>query len=356
MANYDLAAMTLVIPYLLDRVGQLGRSAPLFSRLRKRPGSGKIASEVIEIGGATVSNISEGAFAPAATANAELAYSLGFGKYTSTLTITEQARRASGTVNGPPTGTGGYSERLYEEGATRIVQILEQLESDLWTGTGTNQIVGFDLAIGDTTNTYAGINRATPGNEYWHPNVFNDGVPTAATRALIESDLTEIRSNVYHPGSPDLIVASPGIFNAVKASMQGNVAYNIGAFPVGGVPQVGLQASADALYFGSAVMFVDDYAPTDSITYLNSRYVRIEYMPYPADAMRMLQGMTDPAFMARVRMKLQEAGIADQLLPLDMMAKQLGAVGAADSIQYACFPQLVVDRPNACGMRLNIAV
>jgi hypothetical protein len=356
MADYNLAAMTLVIPYLLQRRTQIGRKAPLFSRLRKRPGAGKIASDVIETGGATVSNIAEGANAPTATVNAETAYSLGFGTYTSTLTITEQARRASGTVNGPPTGTGGYNDRLWEEGATRIVQIVEKIEGDLWTGTGTNEIVGFDLAIGDTTNTYAGINRATPGNEYWHPNVFDDGVPTAATRALIESDLTEIRSNVYHPGSPDLIVASPGIFNAVKASMQGNVAYNIGAFPVGGVPQVGLQASADALYFGSAVMFVDDYAPTDSITYLNSEHVWIEYMPYPPDARRMLEMMTDPGMMAKVRMAMMEAGLSDQLLPLDMYAQKLGAVGAAESLQYACFPSLVVARPNACGMRLNIAV
>lgn len=354
--NYDLALMTLVVPYLLKRRTQIGRKAPLFSRLAKRPGSGQIASDVIEKGGATVSNIAEGANAPDATANGELPYSLGFGMYTSTLNITEQARRASGTVSAPPTGTGSYTAKLYQEGATRIVQIVEAVESDLWTGAGGNKIVGFDLAIGDTTNTYAGINRATPGNEYWQPNVFNDGVPTAATRALVEGDLTAIRENAFRPGSPDLVVTSPSIFNAIKNSMQGQVSYNIGSFAPNSIPQVGLQASVDTLYFGSALVFADDYAPTDSITYLNSEHVWIEYMPYPPDALRMMAEMTDPAFMAKVRMALMEAELSDSMLPLDMMAKKLGATGAADKVQYACFPQLVVARPNSCGQRLNIAV
>ncbi len=65
-------------------------------------------------------------------------------------------------------------------------------------------------------------------------------------------------------------------------------------------------------------MFADDYAPTDSITYLNSEHVWIEYMPYPPDALRMMAEMTDPAFMAKVRMALMEAELSDSMLPLDM--------------------------------------
>lgn len=354
---FTLALMIGAIPYLLPMTSQIGRTAPLYSRLRKVRASGKLASEVIEKGGATVSNIAEGADGPDASVNGEDKYVHDFGTYSSVIKITEQARRASSVSTGPAGSTGTYSAKLANQVATRVVQILEKLESHLWTGTGpgANQIVGFEDAIGDTTNTYAGIDRTIPGNEYWQPNVFDDGVPTSPTKALIEDDMTEIATNAYKPGSPDIIIANDKIFNAVRQTLQGQVSYNVTTQNPAMPNDLSVQVSMGVLQFGNAVMFKDVYAPVDSITYLNSQYVWLEYLPY-AQALMDAMAMLDPEVMNAIREAMMNADLSDQLLPLDMMIKELGATGAADKLMLGAFPTLVVSRPNACGMRKNISV
>lgn len=354
--NYELSIMTLVIPYLLERRTQIGRKAPLFSMLRKRPGSGKVASDVIEVGGATITNTAEGADAPDASINNELPYSFNFGSYDSAMKITEQARRASGTVSGPPTGTGSYTAKEAQEFSTRVVQVIEDIERDFWDGSGVNEIISLYDAIGDTTNTYGGINRATLGNEYWHPNVFDDGVPTTPTMALIEEDLTAIRANAYKPGQPDLCVVSPKVFQAVKSSLNGNITYNVGAFAPNGIQTVGVQYGLEKIAVGSTMIFVDDYAKDTDIAYINSDHAFIEYMPYPQGALMAMDAAITPEILAATRRALVEAKMDGQLMPLDMLAKKLGATGSHDKIMVQCFPQLVVARPNSCGMRLNISV
>lgn len=356
MANYDLASLVYVAQYLLKTRTQIGRKAPLISRLMKKRGSGKVVSNVIEIGGALITNTAEGSNAPAGSVDAETAYLLNFGAYDSTVTITQKARRASGTVNQPPSGTGTYQAKFVEQVAKRVVEIFVEMEGDLWGASGANELVSFYDSVGDTTNTYAGINRATPGNEFWQPNVFDDGVPTTATMDLIEGDLMEIMTNDFKPGQPDLVVVNPRVFKAIKSSLQGSVSYNSGMFSPNAIPKLGVQYGIEELAIGSTIIVQDAYAPLDSLLYLNSDNVWIEYMPYPPDAAQAISDLITPEMLNAIRTALTEAGMSGDLMPLDMLIQELGATGSQDSAMLQCYPQVVVDRPNACGMRLNISV
>lgn len=356
MANYDLAALPYVAQYLLRTRSQIGRKAALLSVLPKKKGSGKVASNVIEIGGAVITNTPEGSPAPTASVDAETAYTHQFGSYDSRITITQKARRASGTVNQPPSGTGSYNAKYVEQVGKRVVFLLSQINRDFWGNSAANKITSVYDAVGDTTNTYGGINRATLGNEYWWPNVFDDGVPTTPTMDLIEEDLTAIRTNDYLPGEPDLVVLNPKIFKAVKSSLQGNVTYNIGAFSQGGIQEVAVQYGVRELAIGNTILMQDDHAPLDSILYLNSENCWLEYMPYPPDAAMAISQMFTDEMIAAIRQALAEANMDGDFMPFDMLMQALGATGSEDSSMLQCYPQFICDRPNACGMRLNISV
>lgn len=353
---YNTAMMILVIPLLLASVDQIGRSAPLVKMLPKRAGSGKNISERIKTGGIVVTNTPEGDPAPDASVNAQARYTFDWATYDSAITETELARRASGTVSAPPDGTGDYTALEIDEMTTHLLEMCVDVERDLWGASGANEIVSLYDALGDDTNTYGGIDRSLVGNTYWRPRVFDDGVPTTPTIGLVKADLVAIQTGPFKPGKPDLVVVSPNVFEAIKTSMGSQITHNVTAGPAQAEQRVEIQADVEKIKIGQATIFPDEYAPDTEITYINSRYARLEYLPYPKKALDMLKAMLRPGYMEAIQQRLLAAGMNGAFLLFDALIKTLGATGAHDKIMAQFYLQLVIDRPNSGGMRLNISV
>lgn len=84
-----------------------------------------------------------------------------------------------------------------------------------------NTLVGLRAAI-DTTNTYAGINRGTAGNEGWKANkytivVTDDTLADATTKATYLPDIIRTQwKNAAHDGSPNIIVTTKNIYGILE--------------------------------------------------------------------------------------------------------------------------------------------
>ena len=79
----------------------------------------------------------------------------------------------------------------------------------------------------------------------------------------------------------------------------------------------------------------DVWAPDNTIYYLNSRYVRMEYLPaelsvamFPSDEALMLGGLSD----------------GFETIPLGIMMELLAKTGDSQKAYLKCYPQLVVER------------
>jgi hypothetical protein len=90
-------------------------------------------------------------------------------------------------------------------------------------------------------------------------------------------------------------------------------------------------------------MFVRDKDATANTIYnLNSEHVRVEYLP--PDVPSLEPGNMDIA-----------ANDGFGSMPLGFMYEPLAKTGDSKKAQVKTYIQLVVDRPNACGKRVNVS-
>jgi hypothetical protein len=132
---------------------------------------------------------------------------------------------------------------------------------------GMNIINGLALAITDTTGTYAGINRATTGNDYWHANADTTGHTLAnlkdpTSTSYLPQIMYTMYTNCSHDESPNLIVTTETVYNLYQLIAQvQNLTFNneIANLGFGGVQ------------FGPGVtMIFDKYCTASYMYFLNT--------------------------------------------------------------------------------------
>lgn len=324
-----LALITLAQEYRGDIVRTINRRVVLLKLLPIVRGGGSNVAWVAESSGAIVENYTDGATASNFGSDAQEAAVLQWGLYRGNFHVTKLAMDTSATAS-TPTGNRALWARNQVNAMSAVAA---EIESELFNGLGTGTLIaGLDVAIGDTTNTYATIARA--GKTYWQPYVVDPGVLTTPTLPLIRKDLGSIYDACGE--FPDIAVAPTSVFNAIAGQFDANRRWTTVNTARG---QITLDAGYEGIQIDNCMFFKSKDATANQIYYLNSNYVEVVTLPdseVPLDVLDAVQA-TD--------------GYGS--VPLDMKLHPLAEVGPAKRAEVLSNVQLRVRKPNACGVRKN---
>jgi hypothetical protein len=332
-APQTLALIVQAQEYRGDIVRQINRRVVLLKLLNIVRGGGKNVSWVAQASGHIAENYTDGATAANFGSDAQDDAILSWGLYRANFHVTKLAMDSAASSATPVGNRQLWAKNQVDAMATLAAAIEEELFDGLGTGT---LITGLDLAIGDTTNTYATINRATGGNEYWHPYVVDPGSLTAPTLALIRTDLGSIYDACGE--TPDIAVCPTAVFNKVAGLFDANRRWNVVNTARGAVR---LDAGYEGIEVDGCMFVKSKDATANQIYYLNTNYVHLETLPD-----------------SEVPLEVLDAVPADDgygSVPLDMKFHPLAEVGPAKRAEVLANCQLVVKKPNACGVRKNVA-
>jgi hypothetical protein len=249
--------------------------------------------------------------------------------------------RATAATSGTPAGDRRLWARNMANGLAALASLIN---GQLYTGNGSApNLVGLAQAIGSVTNHYAGIDRTT--DTIWQPNLFNASGPSVAlTFDQIRSDLAAIY--IACGMRPDLAMVHPNVFRKLTGLFDPQKFYVMQTMDVSTARgKVSLEGGVAGVKFDECT-FVEDKDCTDStIQYLNTDHVRIEYLP---DEDMEIPGLEDETM-------VMQADDGFGQTPMGARLEMLSKSGDADKCECKTYLQLVVDRPNACGVRSNIA-
>lgn len=326
-----LSLVVLAQEFRGDIVRQINRRCVLLKTLPIRRGGGKNVAWVAESSGHLAENYSEGADASNFGSDAQDDAILSWGLYRSPFRVTKLAMDAAATSGTPMSNKALWGRNIANAAAALAAGVEEELFDGLGTGT---LMTGLDLAIGDDTNIYAGIDRSTA--TYWRPTVVDPGVATAPTIALLRSDLGTIYDACGE--TPDMAVCPTAVFNKVAGLFDENRRWTVLNTARG---KVQLDAGYEGVEIDGCMFMKSKDATANQIYYINSNYVHIETLPD-----------------ARVPREVLDAVAADDGfggVPLDMSFEMLAKTGPSTKGEALAQCQLVVTRPNACGVRKNVS-
>jgi hypothetical protein len=317
--------------YKDDIRSQLNRAATTLSLLPSKRGSNTI-SWVVEFDGAVVANHAEGSTISDFGGDAQVAASLSYGRFESGIHVTDEALAKAAASANPAGNVELWAKQLINSSR----KMGSDINAQLFGGTTSNGLVGFNTAIGSTSNTYAGIDRSDSAYAAWRPYVVAPGSATALTKALVREDLAQIK--VASGERPNLAVCHPSVFKKVLETFDVQRQYQTLTTSVG---RVALGESALETVMIEGCMFVEDkdgYADATAggtIYYLNTNFVYTTTLPYTAPL--------------GVEGRLMSDG-----LPFDFDYIRLAKTAHASKAAVRNMIQLVVEKPNTCGMRKNV--
>lgn len=331
-----LALITLAQQFRGDVIRQINRQTGLLKLLPFVKGEGKNCAWVTEADGMIAENYADGADAANFGSDAQASATLSWGLYRANFRVTGLALAGSATSMTPAGNVALWARNMVNAAG----KLASTINAGLFTGAGTGTLLtGLDVAVAQTTNTYAGINRSTGGNEYFRPTVVDPGSLQAPTFASIRDEIRQIYEACGE--NPDIAVVSPAVFNKVgslfdptRRQIQDVITTSRG--------KISLDAGFGALEVDGCMFVKDKDCQANRIYYLNTNHVRVEYLPSanPSQDMGVRAMQTDDGF---------------GLTPLGMTVEPLAKLGDSSRAECKTYLQLVVDRPNTCGARLNVA-
>jgi hypothetical protein len=338
-----LAALVLVQKYRGPLVNLINRTSVTAKILPVVMGTGKNCSWGLKTTGIVSENFSEGADAANFGSNTQTPATLNWGLYRGNAHVTGTARRAAALSETPE----GQQDIL----SVNVMDAVEDLTSRLniafcqGPGTGTT-IAGWDVALGDTANTYAGIDRSQVANLPFRPYVVDPGSPTQLTFAQVRADLTAIQKQSGRRPQIALVSlevynAACGMFDATRLKFEDLLQTSKGP--------VQLDHSQRGVIVENCMFIPDKDITAGEIVYLPpGDDAVIEYLP-PAPVSRineaMLQLTGSPIVPA-------QDGFGQA--PLGFEVQPLAKLGDSDRFSVVSNLQLVVRRPNAGGIRKNV--
>lgn len=330
-----LSLIVLAQQYRGDIIRQINRRSLTLKLLKIVAGEGKNCAWGAEGDGALAENYAEGADAANFGGDAQAPATANWGLYRANIHVTKLAMDAAKTT-ASPLGNQRLWARQVMNGAGKLASILN---AAIHTGAGTGTTIGgFGVACGNATNTYAGIDRSNSDYSYFRPYVIDPGSSTAPSFSQIRTDLAAIYTNSGE--YPDLAFVTPAVFNSIGGLFDPSKLFMVETVNTAKGP-VQLEGSFRGIEFDGCVFIKDKDATANAITYVNSNHVRIEYLPsadIPDEISQMVEA--DDGFGA---------------VPLGMTFEKLAKTGPSSKAQILASCQLVVERPNACGMRKNVA-
>lgn len=337
-----LTSIVLAQSYRGDVVRQVNRKAITLSLLPCVPGAGKNVAFVPEGSGVVAEMYLEGADAENFGSDAQGQALLPWAMARSNFHLSGLAE-ATAATSSTPEGDIALWARNVTNGAAAVASLIN---GEIFTGSGAApHMVGLDKAIGLTNNTYAGIDRTDGANAFWLPNKFAPVAPTSLSFDLIRGDQAAIY--IASGARPDIAPIHPNVMRKLQSLFDGQKQFvmNTKDTIMTARGQVKLDGGGGAVYF-EGTYFVEDKDATDGkIYYLSSDHVRIEYLPVDLSA---VPGLEDEAWDVPM-----DDGYG--MVPLGLRAEMLAKAGDSNKASLKSYLQLVVEKPNACGVRSNIA-
>lgn len=328
-----LSLVTLAQEYRLNIVRQINRRSVMLRLLTIAAGGGLNVAFSAEGDGQVAENYADGADAANFGGDAQAAAILPWGLYRSNVHVSNLAMDAAGSASTPLGNRMLWARNLINASAKLATTINKALFNGAGTGT---TIGGLDVAIGNATNTYAGIDRSQAGNAYFRPTVVDPGSLTAPTLALLRDDVRLIYEASGE--NPDLAVASPAVFNKI-GSLFDATRRQIDTVTTARGP-IRLDFGWQALELDGMVFVKDKDATANFIYYINTNHVQLQYLP--------------PVGQPDMPAEMMAADDGFGPVPLGMKYEKLAKLGASERAEVTSTIQLVCDRPNACGVRKNV--
>lgn len=335
MADFDLSTVTAALAQNLRDivVRTFNSTSPTLRLFPIVQGEGKNCAWDVEGTGAIGENFTDGADVANYGIDTPKMATLSWGLYRSSFKITNLAASAAKSSRSP-SGLMRPLARNMVNGARKLAKSINDVAYS-GAGTGTT-VAGLAIAVKDD-NTYAAIDRSS--ETYFRAKVIDPGALTDITVALIRSDLGQIQDACGE--KPDLALCSTAVWNKVAALFTDRERFARDVATFAGGRQVTMDATIDAIVVDGCMFVKDPSCTANVIYYLNTAYVRWETLPHDTEVL--------PA--GAVLMSLEDTQGA---LGLQVAVYPLSRTGAAGKFTMEAQFQLVLEKPNACGKRLNV--
>lgn len=332
-----LSAVLAALPQFFrgDIVRTINRRSVLLKILRVSRGRGKNVAWDWEGDGHVAESFNDGDVVSNFGSDALASASIAWGAVRANFRVGDIAAAAAASSE------GGISEELLSLVGNNFVGSQTKLAS-LINGklfNGTTDVIGLDTAL-RADNTYAGVDRTQAANAGFRSTLIDPGALTAPTLDQIRDDITV---QIYRAcgEQPDIAICSPEVFRKIGSLFE-ETRRRVDSIttPRGTIT---LDGSIGAIEFEGCVFFKDKDATQNTIYYLNSNWVEIEYLQQVASSAM-------PAM--AIEMALND-GYGP--IPLGMRCKKLGVKGASEDFTSQVLMQLKVRKPSACARRVNVA-
>lgn len=325
--------------YRNDIINVFNKETPTLAWIPKRYSSGKLnISWKWNKGGATAFAHAEGADFSTYDQDVRDSATLSWKEFAASFGVTGLAQ-ATAQQGNPFAGE--------DPGKTEVLSHCRELgfllNTQILTGSGlTTNMSGMGVAIANAANTYAGVNRATEA--LWRPYVIDPGSATALTKEQFMIDQDAILDACGQ--KPDTIIVTPAV--ARKIRLLWELDRQIQTSPVTpGVAQLGVLGYSGFQVEGMNVI-VDRNATANSIYYVNSNHIWLEILnTYTGGVLEEMAKEAGP---------YANGSIVDVAPPLLFNYEKLAKTGDSEKGFVKFKGQLVVDRPNTHGARLNVSV
>jgi hypothetical protein len=310
------------------------RTSVLLRLLRVVQGEGKNVAWPIELDGAIAEDATDGEVVENFGSDDPKDAILAWGFVRSNFRVGDVAAAAAASSRSPM----ALANLLGRNFMNSVTKWTSTFNSKLFSSS--SGVIGLATAIADD-NTYATIDR-TSGTYAGFRSTVVDSAGAPLSLSQIRSDIS-VRIYKASGFTPDIAVCSPEVFEKVGTLFQEFRRY---PQPVTEMTtargRVTLDASVGAIEFEGCVFFKDKDATADTLYYLNSQFVEIEYLPQVSSGMLQSPEMDASADDGR------------GALPLGLKLKKLGPRGASSDLTLQGIVQLAVRNPQACGKRVNI--
>lgn len=337
MSDTTVSTLILLDRYKSDVVELINQSCPELALISFKPGAGPNCTWPVSLDGygSSARWFAEGADFSTFSNDAQQQAILPWARVEDSRLVTGSAIRQAASSGEPQANRG-----LFLRAAKSAMQtVCSAIASEFYVGdASSNKLSGLNVALHDH-NTYAGINRATAANHPFDSSVFDPGTPTDPSLALIRSDLSTI--NIRSGENPDLALVSHAVLDRIMEKCFDDIlAHNISVQGQNG-PLV-FQGGYDAIKVHGCTFVATRSVPANAIYYINRNHVEFRVQPaqnVPGEYMSMVQGND-----------------GTQPLPFGLMLMVHGKSGDNSKVSVMSELALAVDKPGACGVRLNVKV
>lgn len=323
-----LTLITLAQQYRGDLVRQINRRTVFLKMVPIESGEGKNVAWAPEADGQLAETFADGADATSFGSDAQASAILPWGLYRSNFHVSQLTMDAASTTQTPAGNRALWARNMVNAGA----KLASFINKDCYSGTAA--VVGLDSAIATDSNTYATIDRTVLGNAYFKPTVV-DAALAAPTFSSMRSDTALIYSACGE--NPDLAPVAPAMFNKIAGLFDNTRRQVDNVTTARGT--IRLDFGFQALEMDGLMFVRDKDATAGTIYYVNTNHMKMQYLP--------------SALMSALPQDGMEADDGFGQVPLGMTYEMLAKLGASERAQVRSTIQLVVDRPNACGSRVN---